>query len=69
MLTCGSTIGWSGVLILRLGQVVEMAKGIMVVREQVAALLSGKAPGGGRGDKDAGGPRGGGGVVDRKSVV
>ena len=41
---------------------VESAKGIVVVREQVAAKLSGKAPGGGKGDRDGGAVgRGGGG--------
>ena len=34
--------------------VVESAKGIVVVREQVTALLGGKGPGGGKGDKDLG---------------
>ena len=31
---------------------VESAKGIVIVREQVAAKLAGRAPGGGRGDKE-----------------
>jgi hypothetical protein len=50
------------------GAAVENAKGIAVVREQVAALLSGKAPGGGRGDRDqVMGARGGvGGVGDAR---